>query len=91
MKRKSFRTITISRSATKEQIILSALRTFHIHDDPKHYIITDVYDVNEKELSDFMPVQSLSRKESKRPAIYLRFKPPNLSFGFVRVHPGKLK
>lgn len=91
MKRKAFRTITVSRSSTKEQIILASLRAFHIHDDPKHYIITDFYDINEKELSDFMPVQSLSRKESKRPAIFLRFKPPNACEGFVRVHPGKLK
>lgn len=43
IKRKAFRTITISRSANKEQIISVALRAFHIHDDPRHYIITDVY------------------------------------------------
>lgn len=37
-----------------------------------------------------MPVQSLSRKESKRPAIFLRFKPPNSGSSTIRVHPGKL-
>lgn len=46
--------------------------------------------LSEKELNDFMPVQSLSRKESKRPAIFLRFKPQNPNYGTVRVHPGKL-
>lgn len=37
-----------------------------------------------------MPIQSLSRKETKRPAIYLRFRPPNPNYGYVRVHPGLL-
>lgn len=43
MKRKAFRTITISRSATRDQVILAALRVFHIYDDPSRYIITDCY------------------------------------------------
>ncbi|RWS29494.1 diacylglycerol kinase theta-like protein [Leptotrombidium deliense] len=90
MRRRTFRTITISRSATKEQIICAALRAFHIHDDPRHYIITDFYDVNEKEIQDFMPVQSLSRKEGKRPIIFFRFKPPNPAEGTIRVYPGRL-
>ena len=93
MKRRTFRTITISRSATKDQIIAACLRAFHIHDDPRHYIITDIFgkttksflihfliipftlnllDSNEKELSDFMPVQSLTRQEGKRVGIYFR-------------------
>lgn len=45
MKRRTFRTITISRSATKDQIIAACLRAFHIHDDPRHYIITDAYGI----------------------------------------------
>lgn len=93
MKRRTFRTITISRSATKDQIIAACLRAFHIHDDPRHYIITDAYgvycrsvvamviltwlfqlevDSNEKELSDFMPVQSLTRIDNKRMGLYFR-------------------
>lgn len=42
-KRKAFRTITISRNATKDQIISACLRAFHIHDDPRNYIIIDAY------------------------------------------------
>lgn len=38
-----------------------------------------------------MPVQSLTRREGKRPCIYLRFRPPNPSEGTIRVYPGKLK
>ncbi|RWS13942.1 diacylglycerol kinase theta-like protein [Dinothrombium tinctorium] len=90
MRRRTFRTITVSRSATKEQIICAALRAFHIHDDPRHYIITDFYDANEREIPDFMPVQSLLRREGKRPAIFFRFKPPNPNEGTIRVYPGRL-
>lgn len=56
MKRKTFRTITISRSATKEQIVAACLRAFHIHDDPKNYILTDVYGTY---------VMSLTERETK--------------------------
>ncbi|XP_049273173.1 diacylglycerol kinase theta isoform X1 [Rhipicephalus sanguineus] len=91
MKRRMFRTITVSRNATREQIIGAALRAFHISGDPKHYYITDVYDPNEKELGDFMPVQSLTRREGKRPAIFLRYRPPNPDQGYVKVFPGKLR
>ncbi|CAN7936885.1 unnamed protein product [Ixodes hexagonus] len=91
MKRRMFRTITVSRNATREQIIGAALRAFHISGDPKHYYITDVYDANEKELGDFMPVQSLTRREGKRPAIFLRYRPPNPDQGYVKVFPGKLR
>lgn len=43
MKRKAFRNITISRNATKDQIVAACLRAFNIYDDPKSYIITDAY------------------------------------------------
>jgi diacylglycerol kinase (ATP) len=90
MKRRTFRTITISRSATKDQIIAACLRAFHIHDDPLHYIITDAYDSTEKELCEFMPVQSLIRIEGKRCGLYFRYRPPNPDEGSIRVYPGKL-
>ncbi|XP_022709842.1 diacylglycerol kinase theta-like isoform X2 [Varroa jacobsoni] len=91
MKRRMFRTITVARSASREAIIAAALRAFHVSGDPKHYVITDVFDPAEKELADFMPVQSLTRREGKRPAIFLRYKPPNPDQGFVKVFPGKLR
>lgn len=113
MKRKTYRTITISRNANKDQIVAACLRAFHIHDDPRHYIITDAYGNNysivefkhiclilfhyyfiarpEREISDFMPVQSLIRTEGKRCGIYFRYKPPNPDEGAIRVYPGRLK
>nr|XP_027205590.1 diacylglycerol kinase theta-like [Dermatophagoides pteronyssinus] len=90
MKRKTYRTITISRNANKDQIVAACLRAFHIHDDPRHYIITDAYARPEREISDFMPVQSLIRTEGKRCGIYFRYKPPNPDEGAIRVYPGRL-
>lgn len=43
VKRKTFRTIAITRSANMDQLIAASLRAFHIHDDPRHYIVTDFY------------------------------------------------
>lgn len=43
IRKRTSRTITISRSATKDQLIAAALRSFHIHDDPRYYVLTDVY------------------------------------------------
>ncbi|GIX90475.1 diacylglycerol kinase [Caerostris extrusa] len=73
-------------------MICAALRAFHISDDPKHYYLTDVYgDPPEKEIEEFMPVQSLTRKEGKRPAILLRYRPPDSDSGTVKVYPGKFR
>ena len=85
MKKKIFRTITVARNASREAIIAAALRAFHISGDPRHYAITDACEGGEKELPDFMPVQSLTRREGKRPAIFLRYRPPNPDQGFVKV------
>ncbi|GIX91879.1 hypothetical protein CDAR_511782 [Caerostris darwini] len=92
LKRRMFRTITVLRNAVKEEMICAALRAFHISDDPKHYYLTDVYgDPPEKEIEEFMPVQSLTRKEGKRPAILLRYRPPDSDSGTVKVYPGKFR
>ncbi|GFT58750.1 diacylglycerol kinase theta [Nephila pilipes] len=92
LKRRMFRTITILRNATREEMICASLRAFHISDDPKHYYLTDVYgDPPEKEIEEFLPVQSLTRKEGKRPAILLRYRPPDPNLGSVKVYPGKFR
>ncbi|XP_076356051.1 diacylglycerol kinase theta-like isoform X1 [Tachypleus tridentatus] len=90
MKRSAYRTISISQKSTREQVIGAALRAFHIHDDPNNYYLIDVYDPNEKELGDFLPVQSLTRREGKRPAIFLRYRPPEPDKGSIKVYPGNL-
>ncbi|XP_022245665.1 diacylglycerol kinase theta-like, partial [Limulus polyphemus] len=90
MKRSAYRTISISQKATREQVIGAALRAFHIHDDPNNYYLIDVFDPNEKELGDFLPVQSLIRREGKRPAMLLRYRPPDPEKGSIRIYLGNL-
>ncbi|KAG8185626.1 hypothetical protein JTE90_026087 [Oedothorax gibbosus] len=89
MKTRMFRTITLQRNATKEQLIAASLRAFHVYDDLRLYYITDAYDTSEKELDGPMPIQNLTRKDG-RIAIFLRFRSPDPESGYIKVYPGKL-
>ncbi|XP_026672090.1 diacylglycerol kinase theta isoform X6 [Ceratina calcarata] len=89
LRRRIFRVITVPRQATKEQVLTSALRAFHITKDPSNFYLTDSYASDEMELCDPTPVLNLNRKEGKRPAVFLRFK--DTETGEVRVYPGKLQ
>ncbi|XP_033224636.1 diacylglycerol kinase theta isoform X3 [Belonocnema kinseyi] len=89
LRRRIFRVITVSRQATTEQILISALRAFHIKKDPNHFYLTDLYAAEEIPLGDPIPLQNLNRKEGKRPAVFLRFR--DSDSGEVRVYPGKLQ
>ncbi|XP_012276766.1 diacylglycerol kinase theta isoform X1 [Orussus abietinus] len=89
LRRRIFRVVTVSRQATTEQILTSALRAFHITKDPSNFYLTDLYAPDETPLCDPLPVQNLHRMEGKRPAVFLRFK--DNDSGEVRVYPGKLQ
>lgn len=56
-----------------------------------HQHILPIADPTDREVSDFMAVSSLTRREGKRPGIMMRFRPPNPNEGTIRVYPGKLK
>ncbi|XP_046140980.1 diacylglycerol kinase theta isoform X7 [Osmia bicornis bicornis] len=89
LRRRIFRVITVSRQATTEQVLTSALRAFHITKDPSNFYLTDLYATDETELCDPTPVLNLNSKEGKCPAVFLRFK--DSENGEVRVYPGKLQ
>lgn len=57
----------------------------------EQYFIFYLGDPSENEIEEFSPVQSLTRKEGKRPAILLRYKPPDPNLGSVKVYPGKFR
>uniref|UniRef100_A0A0K8SI41 Diacylglycerol kinase n=1 Tax=Lygus hesperus TaxID=30085 RepID=A0A0K8SI41_LYGHE len=75
VRRRIFRTITVSRLATTEHVLTQALRAFHITKDPLNFYLTDLYAPYEMPLVDPGPIQNLTRREGKRPAVFLRFSP----------------
>ncbi|XP_024086284.1 diacylglycerol kinase theta isoform X3 [Cimex lectularius] len=89
VRRRIFRTITVSRLASTEHVLTQALRAFHITKDSSNFFLTDLYANYEIPLLDPSPIQSLTRREGKRPAVFLRFK--DSECGEVRVYPGKLQ
>ncbi|XP_008204918.2 diacylglycerol kinase theta isoform X2 [Nasonia vitripennis] len=89
LRRRIFRVISVSRQATIEQILTLALQAFHITKDPSNFYLTDLYTNEETPLCDPTPISNLTRKEAKRPAVFLRYK--DVESGEVRVYPGKLQ
>ncbi|CAH1127087.1 unnamed protein product [Ceutorhynchus assimilis] len=90
LRRRIFRVIVVSRQAPLNQILIQALRAFHITKDPEQFYLTDLYSSEEDVLHDPTPTLNLHRKEGKRPAVFLRFKDKDNDTGEVRVYPGKL-
>ncbi|XP_076252002.1 diacylglycerol kinase theta isoform X1 [Rhynchophorus ferrugineus] len=91
LRRRIFRIIVVSRQATLNQLVVQALRAFHITKDPAQFYLTDLYSNDDYVLRDPTPVLGLNKKEGKRPAIFLRFKDKENDKGEVKVYPGKLQ
>ncbi|XP_030762048.1 diacylglycerol kinase theta isoform X2 [Sitophilus oryzae] len=91
LRRRIFRIVVVSRQASLNQLLVHALRAFHITKDPGQFYLTDLYSPEEAVLRDPNPVLALNRKEGKRPAVFLRFKDRENDKGEVRVYPGKLQ
>ncbi|XP_076069788.1 diacylglycerol kinase theta [Oratosquilla oratoria] len=90
LSRRMFRTINISRAATVKEFLAAAARAFHIPKETSKYYLTDAYSEDEVELEDSLPVLKLTRKEGKRPAVFLRFREKDNDDGIIHVYPGKL-
>ncbi|KAG8225526.1 hypothetical protein J437_LFUL006065 [Ladona fulva] len=91
MRRRIFRPVTIPRLTSTDQLLSAAMRAFHITKDPGNFYLTDAYSPDETVLADPLPLQSVIRKEGKRPALFLRFKDSEIDCGEVNVYPGKLQ
>ncbi|KAJ8672787.1 hypothetical protein QAD02_004047 [Eretmocerus hayati] len=89
LRRRLFRVTSVSRQATSEQVLAAALQAVHITRDLSNFYLTDLYTNEESPLCDPTPVLNLTRKEGKRPAVFLRFK--DVEKSEVRVYPGKLQ
>jgi len=88
LRRRMFRLITISRTATIKEFQAAAMRAFHVPQDTTKCYLTDAYSAEEVELDDPLPVTVLTRIDGKRPAIFLREK--DKDEGYIRVYPSRL-
>lgn len=75
LRRRIFRCISVNRTASVETCLRSALAAFHLAGRrPTAYLLTDALHPEEVPLSDPHPLQRLTRRDNKRPAIFLRFR-----------------
>jgi diacylglycerol kinase (ATP) len=83
-RRRAFRPIMISKSATVDQILSAGLKVFHITKPTENYYLSDAYD-DGAQVSDPSPIPTLKRREGKRPAILLRFRYVILKVNYVCI------
>lgn len=75
LRRRIFRVVSVPKNCDIDTLLMSALRAHRITRDFKGFYLTDVYNIgDEARLADPAPVQSMTRIEGKRPAIFLRFR-----------------
>lgn len=81
LRRRIFRTVSLGRTTSVEECLRSALAAFHLADRrPAAYRLTDALHPDEQPLQDPVPLQRLTRRDNKRPAIFLRFRYDLLNF-----------
>uniref|UniRef100_A0A1I7ZXI1 diacylglycerol kinase (ATP) n=1 Tax=Steinernema glaseri TaxID=37863 RepID=A0A1I7ZXI1_9BILA len=86
-----YRTASVPKTATVQQIRDAALRRFHIQDNPESYYITQVLNNGEEEpLEDPVPLRNVKRPEGRRAQIFLRFK-DDPEKAVVKVYGGWLR
>lgn len=77
LERRQFRPIRISRTASVDQILVAALRTYHIMKPIENYYLSDASgDPSEGEipLEDPNPIMHLKRRDGRRPSVFIRFR-----------------
>lgn len=74
LQRRMFRLVTVSRAASVAEFLTAALRAFHLPQEVSSTFLTDAYSAEETELTDPLPVSKLTRREGKRPAVFLRYR-----------------
>lgn len=89
LRRRFFRTISIPKNANVEQFLAACLKANHIHRNPACYYLTDACEEDDQPLTDPNPVGQITRKEGKRPAVFLRFRDTNDS-GTITIYPSQL-
>ncbi|XP_050389110.1 diacylglycerol kinase theta [Patella vulgata] len=93
LKRRQYRTITVSKNASAQAILETSLKTFHISDDPKNYYIAEISESGgERELEENSPIRSqLKTPDGKKPCLFLRYRDKNPDKGSIKVWPGTFR
>ena len=74
LRRRMFRIISVPRTANTTEFLTIALRAFHIPRESRDCYLSDAYSAEEIEIQDPLPVAKLTRRDGKRPAVFLRFR-----------------
>lgn len=94
LRKRLFRTVTVSKQATKDDLLIAAMRAFVVTQDRVNFYLLDVYancdGDRDEEIEDPLPVQSLKRKEGRRPAILLGLRDSENDSGTIKVYARKL-
>ncbi|KAK2179943.1 hypothetical protein NP493_466g05012 [Ridgeia piscesae] len=95
VKKRSYRTVAVPKSAPAQVLLEVALRTFHISDNPKNYYITETTskeDGTEREIDCNQPIRGqITSRDGKLPSVFLRYSATNQNRGHIRVYPGGLR
>ncbi|XP_045120127.1 diacylglycerol kinase theta-like isoform X2 [Portunus trituberculatus] len=89
-RRRMFRPITISKTASVSEFLTAALRAFHLPQEVGNTYLTDASAAEETELTDALPVSKLTRRDGKRPAVFLRYREKGNDEGQIHVYPSRL-
>ena len=95
LRKRLFRTITVNKFCSKDELLSAAMRAFVVTQESRNFYLLDVYancesGEREEELQDPHPVQSLKRREGKRPAILIGLRDNEEDSGVIKVWARKL-
>ncbi|KAL7642543.1 UNVERIFIED_CONTAM: hypothetical protein RMT77_007104 [Armadillidium vulgare] len=90
LRRRMFRLVSLSRTATAREFLQAASRSFHVPQEAHRCYLTDAYSETEEEVTDPAPLSRLTRRDGKRPAVFLRFREKDNMEGLINVYLGRV-
>lgn len=69
-----FRLVSLSRTVSTKDFLQAAVKAFHVPQEAHRCYLTDAYSESEEEVVDPLPLSKLTRKDGKRPAVFIRFR-----------------
>jgi diacylglycerol kinase (ATP) len=93
LRKRLFRTITIHKMCSKDELLLAAMKAYVVSQDSRNFYLLDVYGDGdrEEEIEDPTPIMRLKRKEGRRPAVLLGLRDNENDSGVIKVCARSLK